>query len=337
MKVGLAVFCLVFSSVAFAGEQQERGRIHETVTAMFLDRDFAALEGLAEKYRVEESRTPSGVWKLAEFYNGLTKLALDFPKGDDQQWVRAAESIDQWIQAFPDSPTPYVAKGAAMMNRGWAYRGEGWLSSVADEDLHNFRVHAYYAAVFLMEHMEVGSRDPHWYFLSMDALRSIGTEKGAFLELASEGLDRYPKYDPLYFKLAGYLSPKWYGSLEELEAFAQKAIEQTRATRGYELYARIYWASGLFNKRQFAFQGPEASWPDMIKGMDEVISRYPDQWNINHFAYFACYKQDYRTTKRYLEMVEEPVPEIAWGGRLISYQKCRLNTGMEPSPNIPMP
>lgn len=323
MRLMLIIACISLSPAALSGELEERSDIHKRVAAMFHEGEFDSLEELAEKYRSEESRTPSGTWRLAEFYDGLTKVALNYPKEDELAWVRAAESIDQWIESYPDSPTPYVAKAAAMMNRGWAFRGEGWISDVAEDDAGSFRVYAHFAAEYLMENSEIGSRDPHWYYLAADSLRSIGAEKDAYLKLAGEGLDRYPDYDPLYFKLSGYLSPKWYGSLEELEAFARKAVEQTQATRGYELYARIYWASGLVNRRQYAFQSPHASWPDMIRGMDAVIRSYPDQWNINHFAYFSCYKKDYSTAKRYLEMVEEPVPKIAWRGRFETYHLCR--------------
>ncbi len=337
MKFLLVSVCLAATFAANAGELDERRKIHQAVSELFHNGDFETLEELAQSYRIEESRTPSGTWKLAEFYDGLTKVGLKYSKDDALEWVHAAESIDKWIDAFPDSPTPYVAKGAAMMNRGWAYRGEGWSSSVGTADGVNFKLHAYFAANFLVDNYDVGSKDPHWYYLIVDSMRAFGAEKDEILSLADEGLDRHLNYDPLYFKMSGYLSPKWRGSFEELEAFAQEAVKRTEETRGYELYARIYWAAGKVNRRTYAFQRPEVNWNDMISGMDDVVRRYPAQWNINHFARFACYRRDFQTTRKYLQLVEEPVSADDWEGVIMNYQKCRLNSGLEPSPNIPMP
>jgi hypothetical protein len=337
MRVFLIVACLTVSTVAFSGEQEERAKTQQAVAAMFADNNFAALEALAESYRSEKTRTPSGAWQLTEYYNGLTEVGLNFPEGDQESWTRAAASIDSWINAYPNSPTPYIVKGAAIMNDRWAYRGEGWAGEVEDASIGDTDEHAMFATTFLMDNIKVGSNDPHWYYLIGDALTSIVMPKDEYLEFVGEGLDRYPDYDPLYFKLAGYLSPNRFGSLEELETFAQDAVKRTQASRGYELYARIYWATGFYRPGQYAFQSPIASWSKMVKGMEEVVERYPDQWNINNFAYFSCINRDLVATIGFLQKVKEPVPATAWGDDEMNYQACRLMVNLRPSPNMPMP
>ena len=339
MKAFSLVACLslLVSPMAYPDESEERSKINDTVSVLLKAEDFAALEKIAASYRSEEERTSSGILKLAEFYAGMNATAVSSAEEGQAGWDRVIAIIESWIKKYPDSPTPYVAKGTALMNRGWDARGEGWASSVSRQNVERFRQYSIEAATFLIENAEVGSADPHWFQALANAYMALGAGKDDFMALVDAGLERFPNYDPLYFRTAAYLSPKWHGSLAELESFAQAAVARTRAIRGYELYARIYWAGGLANKQLFAFQGSEAVWEDMVRGMDDVVRKYPDQWNINHFAYFACYKGDMETTRRFLELVEEPVSAESWGGHVMNYQKCRLNAGLNPSPNIALP
>lgn len=221
------------------------------------------------------------------------------------------------------------------MRRGWTYRGTDFGSQVAVSDREKFRAYAQKSAIFLVQHAEVGSQDPHWYFQLADAYRAMAVDKDRFLAHINKGPDQFPDYDELYFVSSGYFSPKWFGSEEELEDFAQQAVARTEDTRGYEVYARIYWAAGRFSNAKYAFQSKSANWQHMVRGMNAILSRYPSQWNINHFAYFSCYRVEAQML-RYLRMIEEPIVESAWGSP-VNYQKCRLNAGLSPSPNIAMP
>jgi len=252
------------------------------------------------------------------------------------QPTEATERFDLWISKYPDSPTPYVARGEAFMQRGWKFRGEGWANQIHEEDKQTYGEMVIASAKYLIENEAIGSKDPHWYRSLADAFRHLGANSESFLALVNRGLDQHPNYDELYFVPAGFLSPKWGGSSEDVEAFARSAVERTKTTRGYELYARIYWAAGIQGKGKYLFQYPSAVWADMVKGMDAVLARYPSQWNINHFAYFACYKSDPEASTRYLKMIEEPIVESAWSTPM-NYQKCRLNVGLAASPNIPLP
>ena len=157
----------------------------------------------------------------------------------------------------------------------------------------------------------------------------MGVEKSRFLEIVHEGMTRYPDYDELVFIGADYLSPKWHGSLEELEEFARASLERTMPTRGYELYARIYWAAGLVTDKKYAFQGPAANWGDMVKGMDEVIQRYPSQWNIHFFTFFSCYKPDWDVAEKYMALTEEPIVGDAWSPAT-NYKRCQYGIEFAP-------
>lgn len=337
IKPFLIAFLFLISVAAHSGELDVRTQIHESVADLFAAEDFEALEALANTYRNKNSRTPSGLTKLGEFYIGLSTRALEFAKDDQAGWEKAAEALNRWIEEYPESPTPYVAKGAAFMGRGWAYRGESWIRGIERQDISRYQEFAQKAVEYLSQNSEIGSRDPHWYYVVADGYAALGVETDAYLALVDAGLDRYPNYDSIYIKAANYVSPKWRGSLEELEGFARSAVRRTEATRGYELYTRIYWAAGSNGDGQYAVQSPNANWNDLVRGMDEILATYPDQWNINNFAFFGCLRNDRKTAKRYLEMVEEPVPTRAWGWNDKNYSGCLRYAGLAPPQSTAMP
>lgn len=333
----LIAFFVLVSASAYSGELEVRTQIHEMVSDLFAAEDFEALEALASTYRTENSRTPSGLTKLGEFYIGLSTRALAFDKDDQAGWEVASEALNRWVEEYSESPTPYVTMGAAFMGRGWAYRGEGWIRGVERQDIDQFQGYALRAAEYLMQESEIASRDPHFYYVMADAYAALGVSTEVLLALVNEGLDRYPDYDSIYIKVANYLSPKWRGSLEDLEDFAKSAVMRTKDSHGYQLYTRIYWAAGQGGDGQYAVQSPHASWTDLVRGMDEILVTYPDQWNINNFAFFGCLRNDPRTARRYLEMVEEPVPSRAWGRNDENYLGCRRYAGLSPSQSTATP
>jgi hypothetical protein len=317
--VGL-FFCV--AGAASDNELAERNETRNAAAEFFRAGHFSGLERMANEFRIDRSRTSGGAWKLADFYKGIAENALDFDNTQQLEWESAASGLATWIEAFPNSPTPYVAAGAALMARGWEYRGQSWAQGVQQSDMEAFHQYALQSAGVLLDNVEVASNDPHWYATLADVFQAIGAPKEDYLALTNEGLKRFPDYDPLYFESAGYHSAKWYGSDEELEAFARQSLEKTKAERGYEVYARIYWAAGMRSRVKYAFQSPNANWYYMEKGMDDIIAKYPSQWNINHFAYFSCYFWHQDAARKYMAMIQEPIVEGVWSPAT-NYQRCQ--------------
>jgi hypothetical protein len=61
----------------------------------------------------------------------------------------------------------------------------------------------------------------------------------------------------------------------------------------------------------------------MSKSIDDVLAQYPDQWNINNFAYFSCLAGDKNKTRLLITQIQnEPILEV-WGGINFYYQ-CKF-------------
>jgi hypothetical protein len=53
-------------------------------------------------------------------------------------------------------------------------------------------------------------------------------------------------------------------------------------------------------------------WPQMKRGFDDVIARYPDAWNLNNFARFSCLARDRAKTRALLDRIGADIVPKAW-------------------------
>ena len=323
MKLSMAMnFFLLFTlGVALGGEIEERENLREQSAAAFYQYDFAELEKLANTYRSGQEKTESGTWKLVWFYRGIFETAMAFEKNDDVNWLESLEKIDQWISQYPNSSTPHIAYAGALISRAWAYRGTSYANEVDEADIQKFLDYMTMAGKYLLEQQDSASEDPYWYLQVAWTFRSLGIEKSDFLEFMEQGFTQHPDFDELYFTTAGYLTPKWHGSAQEVATFAKDALFETRDRRGAVLYTRIYWATGVDRDGRYLMHKRPANWTYLVNGMDEILEKYPSQWNINHFAYFACLRGDIRSTKKYMEMIEGPIISKVWN-KQSNYDFC---------------
>jgi hypothetical protein len=57
-------------------------------------------------------------------------------------------------------------------------------------------------------------------------------------------------------------------------------------------------------------------WKRMRVGFDNIIARYPDPWNINKYARFACLAKDYETAGLLMKRIDQPMSDI-WGNEKV--------------------
>ena len=133
-----------------------------------------------------------------------------------------------------------------------------------------------------------------------------------FERIIDEGLKKEPLYYQLYFTALEYFAPKWYGSERDIEEFANSAVARTKEQEGLGMYARIYWAASQTQYGEKLFTGSNVVWEKMKRGIDDVLKRYPDQWNINNFALFACLANDRQKAGELFKLIKEPPILDVW-------------------------
>jgi hypothetical protein len=288
---------------------------------LFRDERFADIEAIADDYRAHNSRTSSGIWKIGLLHDGLDD---DFQRKnrDDAYWAEIAAKVQRWIDAFPNSPTPRILYAGVLSSHGWAIRGGGYAREVREEDWAPFRKLIAESRAYMLANKEIGKTDPQWYMEMISLARVDGSTADEFGVLVDEATWKYPDYYPNYFATILYLAPKWHGDLAQIEEFANRAVRKTREIEGQGMYARIYWYASQMQFGERLFRDTSVAWPRMKRGIDDVLKRFPDQWNINNFAHFACLAGDREETARLTARVTEPVKE-AWAKDATLFARCR--------------
>lgn len=317
----LVLACLATAVPAFANEAKERKAIIANVHRLMEAGDFTALEALAERYRNPEERTGSGVWKLESFHNGIGS-ALEGEQKDQAFWDQAAWFVDEWLESKPATPTSHLAAAMWLLQRAWSYRGTGYARTVPKENWAPFQEYVEKARLYLLEHKAQAERDPGWYVLMLQVgqLQSWAPEQ--FQLVFEEAVEKHPNYYGIYFTATSYLLPKWSGDAQSIENFARLAMRGTSATEGAGMYARVYWVA-IDSQFRTGFPGnSKVDWAMMSKGMDDVLAKYPADWNIQHFAYYSCLAGDREKTASLLSRMQEPANMSAWRKKEV-YAQCR--------------
>lgn len=315
----LALGLMVAEQAKAATELEQRASIAASVQASLLANDFDQLESVSRKYRSEKSRSSSGLWNLSLFYTGLDEAIENQTKGEDRDALFEAmeERLRKWTDEFPDSPTGHIAHSQALIERAWAHRGSGYASTVKPEAWAPFEHYIAMARANLEEFKSVASADPRWYEVMILIARAENWDRSEFDSLLNEALEREPLFYRTYFSALEYLLPKWHGNMEEIENFAQDAVERTREQEGVAMYARIYWYASQSQYKDDIFNNTLVEWSQMKDGFEDIISRYPDAWNLNNYARFACLASDKPKTVELFKLIEASVIAEAWATPLL--------------------
>lgn len=304
-----------------AGELEDRRAIGEQVSNLFMREQFDELERLAQHFRTTEERTSSGLWKLTLFYSAINDVA-DGDERKEQYWGSIEAKALRWVNAYPGSPTPHIAYAMILVGHAWMFRGSGWSNDLKQGNWKPFQEYLARAAKYLWEHKDIADVDPRWYETMLNIACVENWDRERFNKLVNEATERHPYFYQIYFAAIDYLTPTWHGSKEQIEAFASFATEKTVAREGVGMYARVYWYVAQVQYRSGLFTESAVAWGRMKQGIDDVLARYPDQWNINNFAHFACLAWDGRETRELIERVQgAPIPQ-AWDSAS-QYEQCK--------------
>jgi hypothetical protein len=308
---------------AVASEMQDRAIIAGAARQAFLRGDFAQLESVSHSFRTTKSRTSSGLWKLTLFYAGIA-TGIDAQAGAqprDAAFRELEDRTTRWAEQYPGSPSAHISKSMVHIAHAWAHRGGGFAPTVRPEAWAPFHKYISLARQNLEAHKSVAAADPRWYETMLTVARAEGWERHEFDSLLNEALEREPVFYQTYFLALEYLLPKWHGGTREIEAFAQEAVRRTSEQEGRGMYARIYWFASQTQFQNDLFNESFVAWSRMKEGFEDVIARYPDAWNLNNYAKFACLARDRKKARELMKRIESTVVVEAWQPQSLQ-QRC---------------
>lgn len=318
----------IHAAQPFSGlpELAAREAITRHARELYRDGKLQEIDALSSEYVAQSTRTPSGLWVSGLLLLGLKGALLGTEPGSTEGWDRLEQQTLEWAKAHPDSSVARLMHAEVIVSRGWQIRGNSYAGEVAESAWTPFREHLARARRYLEEQKPVASRNPNYYTLRLTIEKGLGDDEKQAEAIFDEGTHRFPGYYPLHFGMLDYLLPKWHGSAGQIEKFASNAATRTRDVEGDGMYARIYWYAAQSDYQDQLFMTSFARWDRMRSGFEDVVARYPDQWNFQNFAHFACQAGDEETLRKLLDRVQRPVIAAAWAGSN-SFEECERLAG----------
>lgn len=325
MKRLILVIAMLFpAGLAHGGvsEGDIRDEIYQRGFTLFKAGNFAELDRLADEYRIGKARTLSGVWKLDKLHKAIL-ATVPCTCQDEEKFIAMEAHAKKWIAQNPDSTTAHIVYAAALIKHGWWRRKGDFAYQVPDDAWEPFREYIEKARVYLADRKEQLAVDPRWYATMIQIATDQGWPESRFKAILREALTLHPDYHGIYYQAIRYLSPKWHGSERDLWVLAKYAVGVTAEQEGTGMFARIYWYAADVEFDRSVIIGKPPVWENMPAAMEDVLARYPAQWNIANFARLACIAGDRETTARMMARIDEKLVIRPWGNREPSYKECR--------------
>jgi tetratricopeptide (TPR) repeat protein len=317
-------------------EIRQRSALINEVQGYLRGADYKKLDALRNRLLKSQERTPSGVWKLAIFYNQLK----EFPGRSREAgyWVKMEARAKSWEKQAPTSGAARIFHAYVLLARGLSYRGNGFYNSLPKDDVKGMlaAVEDANAVLFYAEKLLLKDKDPELFRARMsitpwgEHFRAM-TNRNAL----DKAIALTPDYHELYFTAALFGHAMWNASADEVDEIARRGAA-AGGTDAAAMYARVYWYANQDVYADKLFEDPASlvDWDRMKTGFDALVSRYPDPWNLNAYAYFACRAQDYPAMDQVLRRIGERHVFLTWGrdGER-AYDACLQHSG---EPRLPL-
>lgn len=330
--LALPLFCAP-NGFAHAGDADERKEIAASFARSYAASDFAALDTWYRKALQDNARMPSGVYRANRLVRSiafgeaprLPCAAEPCPRVNDAHWLAQQQKAKGWLEQQPQSALAAMVLARAYSKQAWAYRGGGYANSVREEDMKRFLELNHQALRTLFANAEAGRKDPNWWGELLTYAQYGQTSRQDYAKLAQDAIAAFPKNHDIYFTVSQSLLPQWGGSYPAIASLAAQAVENTKAEEGQTFYARIYWNvyGSLTSQGAAVFTRPDVDWPRIRAGFEDLVKRYPDNFNLNSYARLACVgAQDKKTTASVIERIGQDVVPDAWGSRS-EFVRCK--------------
>jgi hypothetical protein len=267
---------------------------------------------LAAPMRDKREKGPSGLWKLTSFYHGF-RNAMQYVFTNPDSEASFHRAFTEWEASSPKTPTPYVLK-AYVLRRLVLDQMEVAAQSAEPEPEVRAKINIRYSDLmdFVRKPNQIAESDPGWYMAKIASLALSCQNYPELWAALEDGSTKFPDLYQLYFET---LDAGIRCSSEEPAALIDRIVElstqRTKSTDEDGMYVRLYWyAAGLFPK-DTVFTSAMVDWDRMKRSINDVLKRYPDAWNTNNFAKFACVGRQPDIARELLpKALEHPVLQV---------------------------
>jgi hypothetical protein len=275
------------------------------------EEDYAALDGLIDRWSRATERNKDGRSPLASFGDTMTSFL------HDKDWQGNLKRIQQWRRARPKSAGAAVAEAHYWKAYAWNVRGSEYAITVDPYAMKLFGERMKRAEKILADTKNFAAGNPLWYQTYLDIAIDTKRDDRFVEKLFNEASRRHPYYIPIYISMGNRWIPKPGRDLDrkKLAELADKVVALTSEADGSSNYARFLGELSYEQRPEVDLMREGViSWPRMKNAFEELLSRYPTPQNANMYAAFACRAGDRTTFLNVRPRVVNHVVPSMWPG-----------------------
>ncbi|MFG2195332.1 hypothetical protein [Streptomyces sp. NPDC048639] len=143
--------------------------------------------------------------------------------------------LDAWLAASPEDPDAVLVKAGLSIDQAWRVRSAARAAEVSPEQFRAFFALLEDAVPVIRAAADLNPTDPVPWRIALTHARGVQAPREVFDAYWEEAVERAPHHYGCHSTALQYLSKKWYGSHEEMFAFAEHAADA--ALPGSQLHA----------------------------------------------------------------------------------------------------
>lgn len=302
-----------------AGGNTSLAKVGAEAARLLLTHDYKKLDLMVAAARKPSALASDGRPTLTGLYDGLTEIGEGCKASlDTAIWDQRRALLRKWQSASRDPSAAGIALATLDASQAWSARGGGNASSVTEEGRRQFRTGMASSRQRLEQLAASATIDPQWHQAMLDVALGQGWDSEQFDTQFRKATAAFPTNLSYYFSKGSYYAPKWHGSRAQFNAFVDETVRATSSTMGQTMYARLHWSQHRYDM----FTSGQADWERMKTGFEDMLKDFPDAWNRNNFARFACLANDRKTASAQIALIGSGYMEEAWRGRR-DFEACR--------------
>lgn len=347
------ITCLAINlpGAAYADEAADRHALKMKVRSLYQQQDFKSLNSMYMDALNNKTKTAGGTFLLWHYYQAFNSYYNTLYADQTQAWKQAEQGLAQWQQQYPDSAAPKILRARLLTGKSDAYFNNRFLHpekascdtklplldqiqaklfslipSPPEAGTFSFMgmncgfAYMDAAMLYLQQMSPDVQKDPEWFVTQMEIYKGSPDESKCS-KAFYEGVKKHPGYYNIYFHgVSCHFSDDRQKHMQMQDYIARLAAANTKATEGDALYSRVYWAIQSCSRQNLRKESM-VDWPRMQKSMEQVLKKYPTQWNYANFAAIACFAEDQQFTRKLFLSIPRYNPSD-WNDTE-TYERCK--------------
>ena len=288
----------------------------EWARKLFLEKDFPAVQ--AHILELLNNDTEDGSVKLTALYNTLARIT------DNKHIEHMLTVLDEWCAKAPENHMPWLARGHFYISWAWSIRGGSWAKDVPKEAWSGFNEKLALAQKDLERSYTINPMDPNSSCYLVTVAKGLGYPKETMEQYYQNGVRACSWHIGLHGGKLDYLSPRWFGSADEMLAFAKESFEKADQYPRLGLMLVRAYADIHKQSKEENILGREDVWK-MVKGTHErLFNLDPDELRFHFsYAYYAFLAKQYEEALKQFEVIGDRWSEETVWSSLDYYNHSR--------------